>query len=133
MLLTKPEKFKRKPNTITLVSMARPSQIPDCDFFVDVSTFMEDIFDFNLRGTDKYVKGTLLAAHSDFILGFSETLKSMRVESGILVIVCCVAGERRSVATVELLYAHLFNAAPSLHVETLHYELMKEQLKWFKF
>jgi hypothetical protein len=133
MLLSKPEKFKKKPNVITLVSMARPTKIPDCNIYVDVSTFMEDIFDFNLNGMDRYIQGTLLAAHSDFILGFAATLISIKVESGVLVIVCCEAGERRSVATVELLHKHLFNAAPRLIVETIHYELMREQLKWLKF
>lgn len=129
MLLSKSEEVKRVPQSITIVSMAKQSNIPKCDVYIDVSQFMVDEFDFHLNGFDSYVQGTLYGHHHEFIKGLASILVKMNLESGVLVIVSCLAGERRSVATVELLAKELFEQYPKVNVVTFH----KEFSRWLKF
>lgn len=126
-LLVKGQELKRKPDTITIVTMAKRAAMPECDLFVDVSTFMEDNFDFNAVGTDPYIKGTISGLHKDFLSHLTRVVGSMGLERGVVVVIACKAGLRRSVATAELVGRELHDEG--YNVEIHHREL----LKWFKF
>jgi RNase adaptor protein for sRNA GlmZ degradation len=126
VLLQSPPNLERKPNTVTILSMSKKSKIPPCDIYIDVSSFMVDDWDFRYKGTEPIIQNTLYNHHGEFFEQLSLLLFTMNVESGLVVVLVCEAGERRSVAAAELL-AREIQWYPK--VEVYHKELMK----WFKF
>lgn len=127
MLLQPPPNLERKPNTITILSMSRKVKIPPCDIYIDVSAFMVDDWDFRYNGTEAIIQNTLYNSHTEFFVNLASTLLEIGVESGLLIVLVCEAGERRSVASAELLAREL--QVYGLNIEVYHKELMK----WFKF
>jgi RNase adaptor protein for sRNA GlmZ degradation len=128
MGLSRREEIKRKPGWITLVSMAKRTKTPESDLYVDVTTFMDNNFPLDTSGLDIYVQNSLVVFHADFFDRLEELIPLLGVERGLLVVVACNTGIRRSVATVEVLARELHHHK-GYQVEVIH----KELNKWFKF
>lgn len=126
MLLQPPPNIERKPKTVTILSMLKKSKIPPCDIYIDVSSFMVDDWDFRYNGTEPIIQNTVYNNYGEFFQNLSLLLFTMNVESGLVVVLVCEAGERLSVASAELL-AREIQWYPK--VEVYH----KELAKWFKF
>jgi len=126
MLLQPSPNLERKPNIVTILSMSKKSKIPPCDIYIDVSTFMDDLWGYPYTGTEPIIQNTLYKFHKWLFVNLAELIKSLPVESGLVVVLVCEAGERRSVASAELLARAL---QVYRNVEVYH----KELAKWFKF
>jgi RNase adaptor protein for sRNA GlmZ degradation len=126
MLLTPKTDIQRKPNVITIISAARRTKVAEADIYIDVSLFMVDDWDFRYNGTEPIIQNTLYSNHAEFFVHLSSLLFTMNVESGMVVVLVCEAGERRSVASAEMLAREIQG---SYKVEVYH----KELSKWLKF
>lgn len=127
LLIPKKDVGQRIPNTVTLISTAKRKNMSYGDLYIDVSRFMDDIFEWASSGLDKYVQGTLYGLHEEFLTNMVELIKSIGLERGLLVVIACERGERRSVATVELLARELKSAGINSLIQH------KELDKWLKF
>lgn len=121
MLLTPKEQSNpRKPNVITLISMAKRNQVPKiCDLYINMTKVMVDDFYENWRtgsdtgrgnvtGMEPYVQNTIQAIYGEFfdslvqvIVGMAD--KQSLLDSGLVIMLSCSEGQRRSVASVEIL------------------------------
>ena len=144
-LLIPPAKRRlRKQNIITLISMGKTTDVPKvCDLFINVSRIMKDDFAENWRtgsdsgrgtitGKDIFVQNTIYAIYQDFFDSLIRVILSMAdketlLDSGLVVMVACSMGERRSVASVEVLARELIKLGYNCEV---HH---KELEKWLKF
>jgi RNase adaptor protein for sRNA GlmZ degradation len=124
--------------------MGRSNEVPKvCDLYINVTRVMKDDFAENWRtgsdtgrgtitGMDTFVQNTVYAIYQDFfsdliLLILSMADKETLLDSGIVIMVSCSMGERRSVASVEILARELRKLGYNCEV---HH---KELEKWFKF
>jgi RNase adaptor protein for sRNA GlmZ degradation len=127
MHLSKPVEITRKPNTVVIVSASNSRKIPECDLYIDVASFMVDDWDFRYNGTEPIIKNTIKQLHFEFIETLSNLILNMNLDTGVIVVIACEAGERRSVAAAENLADKL--AKEFVNVRVYH----KEMDKWLKF
>jgi RNase adaptor protein for sRNA GlmZ degradation len=144
-LLTSPQKRSlRKQNIITIISMGRSTEVPKiCDLYINVTRVMKDDFAENWRtgsdsgrgmitGEDTFVQNTICAIYQEFFDSLIEVIISMAdketlLDSGLVIMIACSMGERRSVASVEILGKLLTKLGYNCEV---HH---KELEKWLKF
>lgn len=126
MLLTPKPNLQRKPNTITIISQAKRTKIPEFDIIFDVDAFMVDDWKYPYVGSEPIIQNTLYATYEDFFVDLCSLLERLPVERGIVLVLLCDRGERLSVAAAELLARELMQTR---NVEVYH----KELEKWFKF
>jgi len=134
----------RKKNVITLVSMGKSTDIPKvCDIFVNVSRAMKDDFAESWRtgsdsgrstitGEDQFVQNTVYAIYGEFFDSLLQVILSMAdkdtiLDRGLVVMIACSLGERRSVASVEILARMLRDLG---YICEVHH---KELEKWLTF
>jgi len=120
LLVEEGKRVERAPNTVKLISCGKGRNMPQGDLHVDVSTFMTDDFDYRLTGLDPYVQNSLFKYHHRFIRMLAFTILDMGIESGVVVVVNCAAGMRRSVAAVELLAKRFAEIRPDIRVIVQH-------------